>query len=89
MFGLWQAGQLLFWVLRLVRSAFLRSAAKLNAVAEAGTQKHLESFKMPLFLSAAVQEKVETEEGGPEMEAHDVSAPYTSSDPLSSQPILS
>ena len=51
--------------------------------------KHLESFKMPLFLSAAVQEKVETEEGGPEMEAHDVSAPYTSSNPLSSQPILS
>lgn len=89
MFDLWQSGQLLFWVFRLARSAFLRSAAELNAIAEGGTQKHLQSFKMPLFLSAAIQEKVETEEGGPEMEAHDVSAPYTSSNPLSSQPILS
>lgn len=44
---------------------------------------------MPLFLSAAVQEKVETEEGRTEMEAHDVFAPHTSSNPLSSQPILS
>lgn len=45
--------------------------------------------KIPLFLSAAIQEKAETEEGGLEMEAHDVSAPYTSSNSLSSQPILS
>lgn len=36
MLGLWQAGGLL-WVFILVRSTFLRSAVKLNAVAEAGT----------------------------------------------------
>lgn len=51
--------------------------------------ERLENFKMLFFLSAAIQEKVETEEGSPEMEAHDASAPYTSSNPLSSQPILS
>lgn len=83
--GLWWAGELLLWVFRLVRSTFLKSAVKLKAVAEAGTL----SFKIPFFLSAAIQEKVETEEGGPEMEAHDASAPHTSSNPLSSQPILS
>lgn len=46
------------------------------------------NLKILLFLSAAVQEKVETEEGGLEMEAY-VSAPYTSSNSISSQPILS
>lgn len=43
--GLWQAGDLLLWVFRLVRSTFLRSAVKLNAVAEVGTLR----FKMLLF----------------------------------------
>lgn len=50
--------------------------------------EHLD-LKCFYFLSAAIQEEVETEEGGPEMEAHDASAPYTSSNPFSSQPILS
>ncbi|XP_054669119.1 F-box only protein 7 isoform X2 [Grus americana] len=78
--------------LRIFRLLDVRSLISLSAVCRdlytASNDQLLWRF-MYLRDFRAIQEKVETEEGGPTMETHDVSAPYTSSNPLSSQPILS
>ncbi|XP_064369396.1 F-box only protein 7 isoform X3 [Dromaius novaehollandiae] len=78
--------------LRIFRLLDVRSLISLSAVCRdlytASNDQLLWRF---IYLRdfRAVQEKIETEEGRPEMETHDVSASYTSSNPLSSQPILS